>query len=224
MPYVCSACYESILHVMCKLYENLITCSAKPSLVCSQLSVAVHPIPPAGRTPCRHWTGRCRPSSTSTSCVSRCSPARTTEPTTRRRAAEEPSRPRPTDILSSRWNPERASRTWARAVVCFHNAGTKARHTHVAAHCRWPCHSLLSPLTPRVSVQLCGYTERKPLSLQVYVGTADDRSIRPHPFYQIHRYWTAFTLLVFLIKLNVNIQATAFCVFIVWPLGLHNIA
>ncbi|XP_045908390.1 nuclear factor of activated T-cells, cytoplasmic 4 isoform X2 [Micropterus dolomieu] len=36
-------------------------------------------------------------------------------------------------------------------------------------------------------VKLCGYTERKPLSLQVYVGTADDRSIRPHPFYQIHR-------------------------------------
>uniref|UniRef100_A0A3B5L0I6 RHD domain-containing protein n=1 Tax=Xiphophorus couchianus TaxID=32473 RepID=A0A3B5L0I6_9TELE len=29
--------------------------------------------------------------------------------------------------------------------------------------------------------------ERKPLSLQVFVGTADDRSIRPHPFYQIHR-------------------------------------
>uniref|UniRef100_A0A8C4ZET4 RHD domain-containing protein n=1 Tax=Gadus morhua TaxID=8049 RepID=A0A8C4ZET4_GADMO len=29
--------------------------------------------------------------------------------------------------------------------------------------------------------------DRKPLSLQVFVGTADDRSIRPHPFYQIHR-------------------------------------
>lgn len=36
-------------------------------------------------------------------------------------------------------------------------------------------------------VKLCGYTERKPLSLQVFVGTADDRTIRPHPFYQIHR-------------------------------------
>ncbi|XP_011617868.1 nuclear factor of activated T-cells, cytoplasmic 4 isoform X3 [Takifugu rubripes] len=36
-------------------------------------------------------------------------------------------------------------------------------------------------------VKLCGFTERKPLSLQVFVGTADDRSIRPHPFYQIHR-------------------------------------
>ncbi|XP_054622846.1 nuclear factor of activated T-cells, cytoplasmic 4 [Dunckerocampus dactyliophorus] len=36
-------------------------------------------------------------------------------------------------------------------------------------------------------VKLSGYTERKPLSLQVFVGTADDRSIRPHPFYQIHR-------------------------------------
>ncbi|XP_041946322.1 nuclear factor of activated T-cells, cytoplasmic 4 isoform X2 [Alosa sapidissima] len=36
-------------------------------------------------------------------------------------------------------------------------------------------------------VKLVGYTERQPLSLQVFVGTADDRSIRPHPFYQIHR-------------------------------------
>ncbi|KAM9458636.1 nuclear factor of activated T-cells, cytoplasmic 4 isoform 2-T2 [Salvelinus alpinus] len=36
-------------------------------------------------------------------------------------------------------------------------------------------------------VTLTGYTERQPLSLQVFVGTADDRSIRPHPFYQIHR-------------------------------------
>ncbi|XP_077413273.1 nuclear factor of activated T-cells, cytoplasmic 4 isoform X1 [Vanacampus margaritifer] len=36
-------------------------------------------------------------------------------------------------------------------------------------------------------VKLFGYNERKPLSLQVFVGTADDRSIRPHPFYQIHR-------------------------------------
>ncbi|KAF7644656.1 hypothetical protein LDENG_00218130, partial [Lucifuga dentata] len=36
-------------------------------------------------------------------------------------------------------------------------------------------------------VKLCGYTDRKPLSLQVFVGSADDRSIRPHPFYQIHR-------------------------------------
>ncbi|KAG7313703.1 hypothetical protein KOW79_000083 [Hemibagrus wyckioides] len=36
-------------------------------------------------------------------------------------------------------------------------------------------------------VKLVGYAERQPLSLQVFVGTADDRSIRPHPFYQIHR-------------------------------------
>ncbi|KAI7810284.1 putative nuclear factor of activated T-cells, partial [Triplophysa rosa] len=36
-------------------------------------------------------------------------------------------------------------------------------------------------------VKLTGYAERQPLSLQVFVGTADDRSIRPHPFYQIHR-------------------------------------
>lgn len=41
--------------------------------------------------------------------------------------------------------------------------------------------------------QLCGFTERKPLSLQVFVGTADDRSIRPHPFYQIHR-WKHVTI------------------------------
>ncbi|KAJ8389220.1 hypothetical protein AAFF_G00122400 [Aldrovandia affinis] len=36
-------------------------------------------------------------------------------------------------------------------------------------------------------VKLLGYSDRQPLSLQVFVGTADDRSIRPHPFYQIHR-------------------------------------
>ncbi|XP_057714090.1 nuclear factor of activated T-cells, cytoplasmic 4 isoform X1 [Corythoichthys intestinalis] len=36
-------------------------------------------------------------------------------------------------------------------------------------------------------IKLFGYNDRKPLSLQVFVGTADDRSIRPHPFYQIHR-------------------------------------
>uniref|UniRef100_A0A3B4X320 Nuclear factor of activated T cells 4 n=1 Tax=Seriola lalandi dorsalis TaxID=1841481 RepID=A0A3B4X320_SERLL len=44
-----------------------------------------------------------------------------------------------------------------------------------------------APTGHPVVKQLCGYTERKPLSLQVFVGTADDRSIRPHPFYQIHR-------------------------------------
>lgn len=59
--------------------------------------------------------------------------------------------------------------------------------TRVGAHCHWPPHSLSPSLTLCLSVQLCGYTERKPLSLQVFVGTADDRSIRPHPFYQIHR-------------------------------------
>ncbi|KAF7706041.1 nuclear factor of activated T-cells, cytoplasmic 4 [Silurus meridionalis] len=36
-------------------------------------------------------------------------------------------------------------------------------------------------------VKLLGYVEHQSLSLQVFVGTADDRSIRPHPFYQIHR-------------------------------------
>lgn len=35
-------------------------------------------------------------------------------------------------------------------------------------------------------VQLIGYSE-KPLNLQVFIGTADDRYLRPHAFYQVHR-------------------------------------
>ncbi|TRY85906.1 hypothetical protein DNTS_011927 [Danionella cerebrum] len=35
-------------------------------------------------------------------------------------------------------------------------------------------------------VQLIGYNE-KPISLQMFIGTADERFIRPHPFYQVHR-------------------------------------
>ncbi|XP_071391049.1 LOW QUALITY PROTEIN: nuclear factor of activated T-cells, cytoplasmic 3-like [Centroberyx affinis] len=35
-------------------------------------------------------------------------------------------------------------------------------------------------------VKLQGYSEQ-PVSLLVFIGTADDRYIRPHPFYQVHR-------------------------------------
>ncbi|XP_055508438.1 nuclear factor of activated T-cells, cytoplasmic 2 isoform X2 [Leucoraja erinacea] len=36
-------------------------------------------------------------------------------------------------------------------------------------------------------VQLHGYMENKPLSLQIFIGTADERLLRPHAFYQVHR-------------------------------------
>ncbi|TRY89619.1 hypothetical protein DNTS_021512 [Danionella cerebrum] len=36
-------------------------------------------------------------------------------------------------------------------------------------------------------VQLRGYTGTDPLVLQVFIGTADDRNLRPHSFYQVHR-------------------------------------
>lgn len=35
--------------------------------------------------------------------------------------------------------------------------------------------------------QLRGYTGTEPLALQVFIGTADDRNLRPHAFYQVHR-------------------------------------
>lgn len=35
-------------------------------------------------------------------------------------------------------------------------------------------------------VQLRGYSER-PLSLMLFIGTSDERSLRPHAFYQVHR-------------------------------------
>ncbi|KAI4872149.1 hypothetical protein NFI96_030996 [Prochilodus magdalenae] len=35
-------------------------------------------------------------------------------------------------------------------------------------------------------VKLIGYSE-KPVSLQMFIGTADDRHVRPHAFYQVHR-------------------------------------
>uniref|UniRef100_W5JZK9 Nuclear factor of activated T-cells, cytoplasmic 2 n=1 Tax=Astyanax mexicanus TaxID=7994 RepID=W5JZK9_ASTMX len=36
-------------------------------------------------------------------------------------------------------------------------------------------------------VQLHGYRGRDALALQVFIGTADDRAVRPHAFYQVHR-------------------------------------
>ncbi|CAI9565500.1 unnamed protein product [Staurois parvus] len=35
-------------------------------------------------------------------------------------------------------------------------------------------------------VKLVGYNE-KPLTLQMFIGTADERNLRPHAFYQVHR-------------------------------------
>lgn len=35
--------------------------------------------------------------------------------------------------------------------------------------------------------QLHGYMESEPLTLQLFIGTADDRMLRPHAFYQVHR-------------------------------------
>ncbi|XP_037364284.1 nuclear factor of activated T-cells, cytoplasmic 1 isoform X2 [Talpa occidentalis] len=37
------------------------------------------------------------------------------------------------------------------------------------------------------SVQLHGYVDSEPLTLQLFIGTADDRLLRPHAFYQVHR-------------------------------------
>lgn len=43
-----------------------------------------------------------------------------------------------------------------------------------------------SPVLFPVSPQLLGYSE-KPVNLQMFIGTADDRYLRPHAFYQVHR-------------------------------------
>lgn len=55
---------------------------------------------------------------------------------------------------------------------------------------------LFTPLiwTPRTHIcfsisvvsQLIGYSE-KPINVQMFIGTADDRYLRPHAFYQVHR-------------------------------------
>ncbi|XP_026163296.1 nuclear factor of activated T-cells, cytoplasmic 2 [Mastacembelus armatus] len=36
-------------------------------------------------------------------------------------------------------------------------------------------------------VQLCGYQDTAPLGLQIFIGTADERLLKPHAFYQVHR-------------------------------------
>ncbi|XP_049894214.1 nuclear factor of activated T-cells, cytoplasmic 2-like [Epinephelus moara] len=36
-------------------------------------------------------------------------------------------------------------------------------------------------------IQLCGYQGTAPLGLQVFIGTADERILKPHAFYQVHR-------------------------------------
>nr|XP_029520976.1 nuclear factor of activated T-cells, cytoplasmic 2-like isoform X1 [Oncorhynchus nerka] len=36
-------------------------------------------------------------------------------------------------------------------------------------------------------VQLHGYRGKEPLGLQIFIGTADDRILKPHAFYQVHR-------------------------------------
>ncbi|XP_047437738.1 nuclear factor of activated T-cells, cytoplasmic 2 isoform X2 [Mugil cephalus] len=36
-------------------------------------------------------------------------------------------------------------------------------------------------------IQLCGYQGPSPLVLQVFIGTADERILKPHAFYQVHR-------------------------------------
>ncbi|CAN9511891.1 unnamed protein product [Ophioblennius macclurei] len=36
-------------------------------------------------------------------------------------------------------------------------------------------------------IQLCGYQGTAPLGLHVFIGTADERLLKPHAFYQVHR-------------------------------------
>lgn len=52
------------------------------------------------------------------------------------------------------------------------------------AHKERRCHFTWVPLFSR---QLYGYMESEPLTLQLFIGTADDRLLRPHAFYQVHR-------------------------------------
>lgn len=35
--------------------------------------------------------------------------------------------------------------------------------------------------------QLHGYKGKEPLALQIFIGTADERVLKPHAFYQVHR-------------------------------------
>ncbi|KAL0157696.1 hypothetical protein M9458_045772, partial [Cirrhinus mrigala] len=36
-------------------------------------------------------------------------------------------------------------------------------------------------------MQLRGYRGKEPLGLQIFIGTADERILKPHAFYQVHR-------------------------------------
>lgn len=36
-------------------------------------------------------------------------------------------------------------------------------------------------------MQLHGYRGKDPLGLQIFIGTADERILKPHAFYQVHR-------------------------------------
>ncbi|XP_010779130.1 nuclear factor of activated T-cells, cytoplasmic 1-like, partial [Notothenia coriiceps] len=60
------------------------------------------------------------------------------------------------------------------------------------SHVSHTCPSPVPPLSPTclspvpLSLQLIGYSEQ-PLSLLLFIGTADDRVLRPHSFYQVHR-------------------------------------
>ncbi|MFT7811994.1 nuclear factor of activated T-cells, cytoplasmic 2-like [Arapaima gigas] len=40
---------------------------------------------------------------------------------------------------------------------------------------------------PHPVVQLHGYRGHEPLALQIFIGTADERMLKPHAFYQVHR-------------------------------------
>ncbi|CAF90079.1 unnamed protein product, partial [Tetraodon nigroviridis] len=47
--------------------------------------------------------------------------------------------------------------------------------------------SLTRDLEAALASELHGYIESEPLTLQLFIGTADDRLLRPHAFYQVHR-------------------------------------
>uniref|UniRef100_A0A8B9L7A6 Nuclear factor of activated T cells 3b n=1 Tax=Astyanax mexicanus TaxID=7994 RepID=A0A8B9L7A6_ASTMX len=46
--------------------------------------------------------------------------------------------------------------------------------------------AIKSPCGRHPVVKLIGYSEKQ-VSVQMFIGTADDRHVRPHPFYQVHR-------------------------------------
>lgn len=47
-------------------------------------------------------------------------------------------------------------------------------------------HSMNALILYIVFYQLLGYNEKQ-VNLQMFIGTADDRYLRPHAFYQVHR-------------------------------------